>query len=156
MKLRAVFFEKIKKTDKPLTTLTKRKRKRTQKIRKERVDVRLLQDGRVKGHALTPSWESTGISTNCWTMIDRKTLKLNKKDTPHPKTKEKPQWDDRRGTITIKSNPITAGWVTHKLENTYTTEVHPLEWRFWAPYQLSQPGGLATGGRIPRESYFEG
>ena len=32
-----------------------------------------------------------------------------------------------RGAITIKSNPITAGWVTHKLENTYTTEVHPLE-----------------------------
>ena len=30
----------------------------------------------------------------------------------------------------IKSNPITAGWVTHKLENTYTTEVHPLEGRF--------------------------
>ena len=31
------------------------------------------------------------------------------------------------GAITIKSNPITAGWVTHKPENTYTTEVHPLE-----------------------------
>ena len=31
------------------------------------------------------------------------------------------------GAITIKSSPITAGWVTHKLENTYTTEVHPLE-----------------------------
>ena len=25
-----------------------------------------------------------------------------KKGTPHPKTKEKPQWDSRRGTITIK------------------------------------------------------
>ena len=37
-----------------------------------------------------------------------------KKDAWHPKTKEKPQWDDRRGTITIKSNPITTGWVTHK------------------------------------------
>ena len=24
----------------------------------------------------------------------------------------------------------TAGWVTHKLENNYTTEVRPLEWRF--------------------------
>ena len=90
---------------------------------------------------LTPSCENTGITTNCWTIIDRKTLELTRKDTPHPKTKEKPQWDGRRGTITIKSNPITAGWVTHKLENTYATEVHQLEWRFWAPHQASQPGG---------------
>ena len=80
------------------------------------------------------------------------TLELTRKDTPHPKTKEKPQWDSRRGTITVKSNPITAGWVTHRLENTYTTEVHPLKWRFWAPRQASQPGGLATVGGIPRES----
>ena len=32
-----------------------------------------------------------------------------------------------RGTITVKSNPITGGWVTHRVANTYTTEVHPLE-----------------------------
>ena len=86
---------------------------------------RLVQDGRVEGCVFTPSCESTGITTNCWTVIDRKTLKLTKKDNPHPKTKEKPQWDSRRGAITIKSNPITAGWVTHKWENNYTTEVHP-------------------------------
>ena len=105
----------------------------------ENMDIkRLVQDGRVEGSALTPSCESTGITTNCWTIIDRKTLELTKKNTPHPKTK-KPQWDGRRGAITIKSNPITAGWVTHKLENTYTTEVHPLEWRFWAPRLASQP-----------------
>ena len=115
----------------------------------------LVQDGGVDGHALTPSLENTRIPTNCWTIINRKTLELTKKDTPHAKTKEKLQWDGRRGTITIKSNPITAGWVTHKLENTYTTEVHPLEWRFWAPRQASQPGGPATGGGIPRESDFE-
>ena len=42
--------------------------------------------------------------------------------------------------------------MTHKLENTYTTEVHPLEWRLWAPHQASQPGGPAVGGGIPRES----
>ena len=95
---------------------------------------------------LTPSCESTGITTNCWTIVDRKTLDLTRKDTPHPKTKEKPQWDGRRGTITMKSNPITAGWVTHKLENTYTTEVHPLQGRFWALHQASQPAGPATGG----------
>ena len=91
------------------------------------------------GHALTPSFENTRITTNCWTIIHGKTLELTKKDTPHPKTKEKPQWDGRRGAIT-KSNPVTAGWVTHKLENTYTTEVHPLEWRFWAPRQASHLG----------------
>ena len=116
----------------------------------------LVQDGRVEGHVLTPSCKSTGITTNCWTIIDRKTLELTKKDTPHPKTKEKPQWDGRRGAITIKSNPITTGWVTHKLQNNYTTEIHPLEWRFWAPHQASQLGGPAMRGGIPTESYFEG
>ena len=101
---------------------------------------RLIQDGGVEGCVLTPSCDSTGITTNCWTIIDRKTPELTKKDTPHPKTKEKLQWDSRRGAITINSNPIAAGWVTHKLENNYTTEVHPLEWRFWAPCQASQLG----------------
>ena len=91
------------------------------------------QDGGVEGRALTPSGENTRIATSCWTIIDRKKLELTKKDTPHPKTTEKPQWDGRRGAITVKSNPLTAGWVTHRLENTYTTEVHPLEWRFWGP-----------------------
>ena len=80
---------------------------------------RLVQDGGVGGWALTPSCESTGITTNCWTIIDRKTLELTKKDTPYPKTTEKPQWDGRRGAITIKSNPMVTGWVTHKLENTF-------------------------------------
>ena len=42
--------------------------------------------------------------------------------------------------------------MTHKLENTYTTEVHPLEWRSWASRQASQPAGPAIGGGIPRES----
>ena len=116
----------------------------------------LVQDGRVEGRAITPSYKNTRITTNCWTVINKKTWELTKKDIPHPKTKEKPKWDSRRGTITIKSNPVTAGWVTHKLENTYTTEVHPLEWRFWAPRQASQSGGLTTEGGIPRESDFEG
>ena len=113
------------------------------------------QDGGVEGRALTPSCENTRITTSCWTVINRKMLELTKKDTPHPKTKEKPQWDGRRGAITAKSNPITARWVTHRLENTYTTGVHPLEWRFWVPRQASQPGGPAMGGGIPRESDFE-
>ena len=115
----------------------------------------LNQDGGVEGHALTPSCESTRIATGCWTIIDRKTLDFTKEGTPRPRTEEKPQWDGRRGAIRVKSNPITAGWVTHRLANTYATEVHPLEWRLWAPRQASQPGGPATGGGIPRESDFE-
>ena len=92
-----------------------------------KAELALNQEGRAEGHALTPSCENTRITTSCWTIINRKTLELTKKNTPPPKTKEKPQRDGRRGTITVKSNPITAGWVTHRLENTYTTEVHPLE-----------------------------
>ena len=65
----------------------------------------------------------------------------HQKTYPTSKAKEKPQWDGRRGWITVKSNPITAGWVTDRLENTYTTEVHPLEWRFWAPRQVPNLGG---------------
>ena len=74
----------------------------------------MVQDGGVEGCALTPSCENTGITSNCWTVIDRKTLELTKKDIPHPKTKEKPQWDGRRGSITKKSNSVTAGgWPTN-------------------------------------------
>ena len=40
-----------------------------------------------------------------------------KKDSPCPKTKKKLQQDDRRGPITVKSNSISAGWVTHSLES---------------------------------------
>ena len=49
--------------------------------------------------------------------------KILKKDNLYPKTKKKPQKDGRRGTITIKSNPITTRWVTHRLENNNTKEV---------------------------------
>ena len=131
-------------------------KKQTQKWFLKMIPYRLVQDGGVEGHALPPSCKNTRITTNCWTIIKRKTLEFTKNDTPYPNTKEKPQWGGRRGAITIKSNPITGGWVTHKLENTYTTEVHALEWRFWAPCQASQPGGPAMGGGCPRESDFEG
>ena len=49
-----------------------------------------------------------------------------KKDTPHPKTKEKSQQDGKRGAITIKSNLIPNGWAANKMENNYSTEVLPL------------------------------
>ena len=49
-----------------------------------------------------------------------------KNDTPHPKTKEKPQQDGRRGAIMIKSNPKPTRLAAHKLENDNTKEVIPL------------------------------
>ena len=46
-----------------------------------------------------------------------------KEDNSHAKTKKKPQQDGRKGTIMIKSNPIPARWVTHRLENNNTKKV---------------------------------
>ena len=65
---------------------------------------------------------------------------IPKKDTPSPKTKNKLQQDGRRGTITIKSNPIPTGWVTHKMETNYTKEVLPLLWRFRTPFRFTSLG----------------
>ena len=56
----------------------------------------------------------------------------------------------------IKSNPTPVRWVTHNLENNYTTEVLPLLCRFWDPPEASQPGDVAKELGIPRESDFEG
>ena len=61
----------------------------------------LAQDGGV-GHVLIPSYEKTGIITNCWTTIDQKMLTPTKKDTLHSNTNEKPQQNGRRGTIMIR------------------------------------------------------
>ena len=79
--------------------------------------------GRVEGCVLIFSYQSTKITTSCRTTIERKTLEPTKKDTPHPRTKEKPQQNHRRGTIKIESNLIPTVWVTHKLENNNTKEV---------------------------------
>ena len=40
-----------------------------------------------------------------------------KNDAPHPEKKKKLQQDGRKGTNTIKPNPIPARWVTDRLEN---------------------------------------
>ena len=114
----------------------------------------LVQDGGVEGCALISSWENTKITNSCWITIDRRTLEPTNKDTL-PKTKKKPQ-DGRRGIITIKSNPIPAGWVTHKLENNNTKDALPLLWRFWTLCQAPQPGDLTKGLGIPRESSPKG
>ena len=94
-----------------------------------------------------------GAFGSYWTTINRRMLK---KDTPCPKTKKKPQWDGRRDEITIKSNSIPAGWVTHKLENSKTKEVLPLLWRFWTPHQASPYGDLTKELGIHKEYGHEG
>ena len=53
-----------------------------------------------------------------------------KTDTPHPKTKKKPQQDGRRGTIMIQSKSIPARWMTYKLEHNNTKEALPVLLRF--------------------------
>ena len=88
--------------------------------------------------------------------LRKKMLEPTKKIILLPKTKKKPWWDSRRGAIVIKWNCIHARWVNHKLENNYTPEIFQQEWKFWAPHQVPQPGGLATGGGAPRESGYEG
>ena len=84
--------------------------------------------------------------------INRTTWETTK-DTPGPKTKKKQQWDGRRSTTTVKSNPIPAGWVTHKLENNNTK-------KFWrccegSESQSSRPGNSKQGLWILRESDLE-
>ena len=109
-----------------------------------------LKDGRVEGCRLNPYYRNTKITSN-WTTINKNTA-----ETYQKKTKKKPQRYGRRCVIMIKSNPITAGWATHKLENNYTTKFLPQEWKSLATHQASQPADLATGGGAPRESGFEG
>ena len=88
----------------------------------------LVQDGVVEGCVLISSYKSTRITASCSTANDRRTLEPTKKDTPHPNRKKRSQWVGKMvgGTVTIKSNPVSARWVTHRLENSNTKEVPPL------------------------------
>ena len=102
---------------------------------------RRRQNG-VEGRELTSSYKNTKITTNCWTTTNKKKNSGNyqkKKDTLHPETKTKPQWDSRRDATAIKSNPIFTRWATHKLENNYIAEFLPQVWKFWAPHQSPHP-----------------
>lgn len=65
-----------------------------------------VQDGWVKGHELISSYESSKVTTNSWTTTNRRTLEPTKKRYPTFKTKKKPQWDRRRGKITIIKSHI--------------------------------------------------
>ena len=110
----------------------------------------------VEGHALIFSWESTEIKSSCWTTFDRKILEPTKKKIPYIQIQRRScNKMVGRAQLWIKSNPIPAGWATHKLKNNNTKEVLTLFWRFWAPHQASHPGDLVMGLGIPRESDFE-
>ena len=52
----------------------------------------------------------------------KKMLDLSPQKAPTPKHKEEAKKRCRRGTTMTKSNPIAAGWPTHKLENNNTKE----------------------------------
>ena len=56
----------------------------------------------------------------------------------------------------IKSNPIHARWVTHKLENNHTTKVLSPGMKILSPCRGPQLGSLAMGGGTPGELAFEG
>ena len=109
----------------------------------------LVQDGGVEGRVLISSCESTKIATSCWTAINRRTLEPTKKRYPTFEDKEAQQ-DGRRGAIMIKSNPIPARLVTHRLENNNTKQVLALLWRFWTSCQASQPRDLKKGTGNPQ------
>ena len=51
---------------------------------------------------------------------------LNSQEDALNKTKKKLEQDDRKDAIMIKSSPIPAGWVTHRLEYHSTKDVLPL------------------------------
>ena len=76
-----------------------------------------------------------------------------KKDTSPPKTK-KLQQDGRRGTITVKSNPIPTGWVTHRLEN-----IKPKKFSLCcegSEPRIRLPNWRSDRSGNPRESGLEG
>lgn len=75
-----------------------------------------VQDDGAEGMYLSP-YKSTELPTSQdQSLTGGRILEPTKKRPPHPKkTKEKLQGGGRRSPITIKSNPILAGWATHKL-----------------------------------------
>ena len=74
----------------------------------------LVKDGGVEWCALISSCKNNKITTSCWTVFDRRIWNQPRKYIPCPRTKNKPQRDGKRGTITIKSNaiPATNSWHT--------------------------------------------
>ena len=66
-----------------------------------------LQDGGIEGSELIFSCENSKIITHCWTRLTGECWMPPKKDTPHPRAKENPQQDYRRGEIIFRIKPHT-------------------------------------------------
>ena len=62
------------------------------------------------------------------------------------------KWSEGNNYDKIKSHTHQVG---NKLENDNTKEIIPLSWRFWTPYQVSQPGDPTKGLGTPWESALE-
>ena len=73
-----------------------------------------IQDGRVEGRALIFSSENSKIATNHWTTIDRRMLDSTKKDTPHPRAKEKPQ---QGGSVQFSHSVVSNSLRPHELQH---------------------------------------
>ena len=91
------------------------------------------------------SCESTKITTRCWTIIGRKMLEHTKERCSMSKDKWRASLRWYEGCM-LKSNPITTGWATHKLQNNNTKEVLPLLWRSEPHSSL----GIQQGTRNPQ------
>ena len=80
-------------------------------------------------------------------------MEPTKTDILHPKTK-KPQQNSRKRSLTLKSNPITVEWVTHKLENKYITEVIPQEYELLSPKSGSPTWRYGIGRKSPENTWL--
>ena len=81
-----------------------------------------VQDGGVERQAFISSCESTKVATSRRTAIDGRTLEPTKKRYRMSKDEEAAA-RGRKGVIVIKSNPVSTGWVMHRLENNDAKEV---------------------------------
>ena len=65
----------------------------------------IFQDGGVEGYVLIFSCKNSKIITHCWTTDSRRMMNPTKRRYPHPRAKEKPQQDGRRGKIMFRIKP---------------------------------------------------
>ena len=108
--------------------------------------------GRVEGCVLIFSYQSTKITTSCLPTIESKTLEPTKKDTLHPRTKEKPQQN-------CKVKSLSCVWL---FATRWTVAYQaPLSMGFsrqeyWSGLLFPSPGGLPNPGIKPRSPTLEG
>ena len=111
---------------------------------------RLAQDGRVEGRAITPSCESTGITANCWTIMDRKTLELTKKRDPTSKDRGEAtvRWQEGHNHNTIKSHNCWVG-------DSQTGEHIPQKSTHWSEGSEPQVRLPKLGARQQEEEFLK-